>query len=152
MLGIIIALFAIALAQILKLPLHLLQTGKWDWSRLFETGGMPSSHSAAVTSLTAFIGLTEGFNSIYFAISTIFSLIVMYDAMGIRRHAGEIAMQVNDLDEDVEKLAGDHPGIYHKRRTKELKEKLGHQPVEVVGGAVFGIAIGLLSYWLIQIF
>lgn len=149
MTGIIIALSAIVIAQLIKLPLYILKTGTWEWRRLIETGGMPSSHSAAVTALATYIGLSEGFSSLYFAISTIFGLIVMYDAMGIRRHAGEIAMQVNELDEDVEQLEGNHPGIYHNKRHKELKEMLGHQPAEVVGGAILGVVIGFISNYLI---
>jgi hypothetical protein len=144
--GFTTALATIGIAQFLKLPIKKFRTGKWDVTNLLGTGGMPSSHSAAVTSLTTYIAMDKGVKSIDFALSTMFGLIVMYDAMGIRRHAGEIAMQVNKLDVEVEKLAGHHPGIYHQRRHKELKEMLGHQPEEVFGGAVLGTIIGTLSY------
>jgi uncharacterized protein len=138
------ALCSIGIAQVLKIPFEkdkeksMLQT-------IFSTGGMPSSHSAGVSSLATYVGIKKGFTSVDFALSTIFGLIVMYDAQGIRRHAGEIAIQVNDLDEELEKLAGEHPGVFHKRREKELKEMLGHQPEEVAGGAILGVLLGALS-------
>lgn len=140
----------IALAQGLKLPLNLLNTGKWDWAVLAGTGGMPSSHSAGVASLASYVGLKKGCSAVDFAISTLFGLIVMYDAMGIRRHAGEMAVEINNLDEQVERLAEEHPGFYHERRRAELKEQLGHLPQEVIAGALLGIATGAASYMLEQ--
>ena len=144
--GIATALAAISVAQLVKIPLEKIKTGSWNWSTLFETGGMPSSHSAGVTSLATYIALKKGFRTIEFALSTIFGIIVMYDAMGIRRHAGEIAIEVNELDKEVEKIAGKKPGIFHERRKKDLKERLGHQPSEVLGGALLGIIIGWVSH------
>lgn len=136
----------IALAQGLKLPLTLCQTGRWDWSVLTSTGGMPSSHSAGIASLASYVALKKGVSAVDFAISSLFGLIVMYDAMNIRRHAGEMAVEVNNLDVQVERLADLHPGIYHERRKEELKEELGHMPREVVGGALLGAAVGIASY------
>jgi acid phosphatase family membrane protein YuiD len=106
---------------------------------------MPSSHSSGVSALAAYTATKYGIKTPEFAISAMLGIIVMYDAMNIRRHAGEIAMQVNDLDEDVEKLSGEHPGIYHKRRRERLKESLGHQPQEVFAGSVLGACIGLIG-------
>ncbi|MDL4839794.1 divergent PAP2 family protein [Aquibacillus rhizosphaerae] len=140
------ALLGIGTAQFLKVPLHYRETGIWDWSKLFGTGDMPSSHSSAVTSLTTYVALKNGVPSINFGVSTVFGLIVMYDAMGIRWQTGEIAIAVNDIDEQLEKLAYDHPKMNHKKREKELKEMLGHLPIEVAGGAILGIAIGAISY------
>jgi acid phosphatase family membrane protein YuiD len=142
------ALSGIALAQVLKIPLQTMKTKKVDFRTLIGTGGMPSSHSCGVTSLATYVGFEKGWDSNSFAIATMLGLIVMYDATGIRRHAGETAIQVNDLDVDVEELAGAHPGVYHIRREKKLKEKLGHQPVEVLAGALLGIGIGTISYLL----
>lgn len=144
--SVITALLGIGTAQFLKIPLDFFQSGRWEWQKLLETGDMPSSHSSSVTALTTYIAFKKGLLSIDFGVSTVFSLIVMYDAMGIRRQAGEIAMAVNDLDEELEQLANQHPGVYHKLRKKKLKEMLGHLPIEVVGGAVLGVAIGTLSY------
>ncbi|WP_090869007.1 divergent PAP2 family protein [Oceanobacillus limi] len=140
------ALIGIGAAQFLKVPLHYLETGTWDWKKAFGSGDMPSSHSSAVTSLTTYIALKKGVPSIDFGVSSIFSLIVMYDAMGIRWQAGQTAIAVNDMYEQLEKLADDHPGFSYKKREKELKEMLGHMPIEVVGGAALGVAIGSLSY------
>jgi uncharacterized protein len=143
--AIITGLGSIAIAQGLKVPLQFMKTGKWDWKAAVQAGGMPSSHTAGVTALSTYVALKKGVSAIDFAISTLFGLIVMYDAMGIRRHAGEMAVELNSLDERVEKLADQHPGIYHERREKELEERLGHMPVEVLGGAALGAACGLVS-------
>lgn len=139
-------LMSMGAAQLLKVPLGYMKTGKLDWSMAVEPGGMPSSHSAGVASLATYTAMKKGFSSLEFAISTVFGLIVMYDAMGIRRHAGEIAMEVNDLDVKVEEIANEHPGIYHRRREEELVEKLGHMPAEVAGGMLLGAAIGAMQY------
>jgi acid phosphatase family membrane protein YuiD len=144
--SIITSLMGIGAAQFLKVPLNYFENGTWDWKKLLGTGDMPSSHSSAVTALTTYVALKKGVPSIDFGVSSIFSLIVIYDAMGIRRQAGEIAMEVNELNEQLELLADEHPGIYHKERQKKLEELLGHLPIEVAGGAVLGAAIGALSY------
>lgn len=144
--GIITAIASIGIAQALKVPLKRVQTKQWDLSVVTQPGGMPSSHSAGVTSLATYVALDRGYKTIDFAIAAIFGLIVMYDAMGIRRHAGEIAVEVNELDEQVEKLSGHVPGLYHKRREEKLREILGHQPQEVLWGSVLGVAVGGLSY------
>lgn len=142
------ALVGIGAAQAVKLPLTYVLSKKWDWSQLVQTGGMPSSHSSGVTALTAYIGMKKGFSTIDFAVSSLFGAVVMYDAMGIRRAAGEIAVEVNDLDEQVERISQQHPGLYHARRRKALKERLGHLPREVAAGALLGVIIGACSYLL----
>lgn len=144
------ALTGIALAQGLKPVIAYLKTGDWQWHRGISSGGMPSSHSAGVSALAAYIGMKRGFRSIDFALSCIFGLVVLYDAMGIRRHAGEIAMDVNDLKVQVELLADQHPGIYHDLRKKKLKEMLGHLPQEVAGGVLLGTIVGLASFGLLR--
>lgn len=142
------AVIGIGAAQAIKLPLTYITSKKWDWSQLVQTGGMPSSHSSGVTALATYIGMKRGFSAVDFAVSSVFGAVVMYDAMGIRRSAGEIAVEVNDLDEQVERIAKQHPGIYHARRRKALKERLGHLPREVAAGALLGLAIGACSYLL----
>ncbi|MFD0697261.1 divergent PAP2 family protein [Paenibacillus sp. GCM10027628] len=142
------ALIGIGAAQAAKIPITYAKTKEWDWSQLIQTGGMPSSHSAGVSALATYIALKRGVSAIDFAVSSVFGAVVMYDAMGIRRAAGEIAIEVNDLDEQVERLARQYPGLYHARRRKELKERLGHLPTEVLGGALLGMAVGAFSYLL----
>lgn len=106
---------------------------------------MPSAHSSGVSALATYTALRYGWKTPEFAIATMLGIIVMYDAMNIRRHAGEIAIQVNDLDADVENLTGEHPGIFHQRRKEKLEESLGHQPTEVLAGALFGSVIGAVG-------
>ncbi len=146
--GIYTALLTIGLAQFLKIPIKKAKTGKWDWGTFFETGGMPSSHSAGVSSLATFIALKRGIPTIDFALSTIFGLIVMYDAQGIRRQSGELTIKVNELDEEIERLAGQKDHHYHDNKEKRIKERLGHQPEEVLGGAIFGMIAGTIAHFL----
>jgi len=146
--GLKIALATIGLAQLLKIPLQRKQTGKWNWRAIFETGGMPSSHSAGVSSLATFIALKRGVKTFDFALATIFGLLVMYDAQGVRRQAGELTIKLNELEEEVERLRGQPDYHYHDQETKRLKEMLGHQPIEVVIGALFGMLTGSISYFL----
>ncbi|GGG08765.1 divergent PAP2 family protein [Paenibacillus abyssi] len=145
--GLITSLIAVGAAQLLKVPIQYAKTKEWNLKRMIESGGMPSSHSSGVSALAAYSAVKHGCKSPEFALSALLGIIVMYDAMNIRRHAGEIAIQVNDLDADVEQLAGHHPGVYHIRRKIKLKESLGHQPEEVIAGALFGAAIGGVSAW-----
>ncbi|MBB5356144.1 hypothetical protein HNR43_002124 [Anoxybacillus mongoliensis] len=140
------ALCTIALAQFLKIPLTKRKTKKWDWSVFFETGGMPSSHSAGVASLATYVALKRGVHSIDFALAAIFGLIVMYDAQGVRHQAGELAIRVNELTEEIERLKGAQDDGKLDRKGDLLRERLGHQPIEVIGGAFLGIATGGLSY------
>lgn len=141
------ALAGVAAGQLLKVPVNYMKTQTWDWSMAVEPGGMPSSHSAAVASLATYTAMKKGLSSIEFAISAMYGLVVMYDAMGIRRHAGEIAMEVNELDQRVEELEQDQPGPYHGKRQAMLEEKLGHLPIEVLGGTLLGAAVGAVSFF-----
>ncbi|MFC0274413.1 divergent PAP2 family protein [Metabacillus herbersteinensis] len=146
--GIWTALSGIGIAQGLKVFTYKGLTGKWDWKPIFQTGGMPSSHSAGVSALATYVAAKKGLDSTDTALAVIFGIIVMYDAQGIRRHTGEIAKIVNDIDADIEVLSGHMPGLFHVKQEKELNELLGHQPAEVAGGALLGIIIGLVSSWL----
>lgn len=140
------ALIAIGAAQIIKIPLYYIFHRRWDWKLAFSTGGMPSSHSAAVTALATAIGISDGFNSHLFAISVVFGIIVMYDATGVRRQAGMQAVVlnqlVNEFNQVVESLKTMKDRTPVENRTT-LKELLGHQPIEVFVGAWFGVFIAL---------
>lgn len=143
--AIINALGTIIFAQLLKVPIKRMTKGTWDWGMILETGGMPSSHSAGVSSLATYIALERGVRTIDFALAAIFGLLVMYDAQGVRRQAGELTIKVNQLEEQIERLRGEEGHHFHDQKTKRLKERLGHQPIEVIGGALLGIVTGYLG-------
>lgn len=147
------ALIAISLAQFIKIPLYYFPNRSWDWGLLFSTGGMPSSHSAAVTALTTVIGLEYGVDSAFFAISSVFAIIVMFDAAGVRRQAGEQAIMINKLVDDFNHMIHEMKtwNIQNEQvKRKKLKELLGHQPIEVLMGGLFGIAIAFIIYFIIH--
>lgn len=145
--GIYVALISIGLAQAIKIPIHYVKTRRWKLDLFFQTGGMPSSHSAGVSSLTTFIALKRGIPTIDFALSLIYGLIVMYDAQGIRRQTGELTLKVNDMGELMEKIRHDETVKFEQKPPKKLKEMLGHQPDEVVGGAILGMIVGAFGYF-----
>lgn len=142
--GIVTALSAIGLAQGLKVLTHKKLTGTWDWKQAFTTGGMPSSHSAGVAALSSYVAANKGTRHTETALAVVFGIIVMYDAQGIRRHTGEIAQLVNDLEDEIASFSGQFPSYEYVQREVELKELLGHQPVEVAVGALLGTAYGLI--------
>ena len=144
--GIYVALISIGLAQALKIPIHFVKTQKWKPDLFFQTGGMPSSHSAGVASLTTFIALKRGTPTIDFALSLIYGLIVMYDAQGIRRQTGELTLKVNDMGDLMDKIHKDEAVKFEEKTPKKLKEMLGHQPEEVIGGALLGIMMGTIGH------
>ena len=121
-------------AQILKCVVYRLIRRPVDFRTLVHTGGMPSSHSALVACLTTCAGLIEGFSSTLFAVAMGFAMIVMYDAAGLRRTAGKMAGILNKLSED---LYLERPDQVPDR----LRELLGHTPVEVIVGAIFGVLV-----------
>ncbi|WP_088105327.1 divergent PAP2 family protein [Halalkalibacter urbisdiaboli] len=142
------ALITIGLAQSLKIPIKKATTGEWDSKMILETGGMPSSHSAGVTALATYIALERGVPSVDFALSTVFGLIVMYDAQGIRRQTGELTIKVNEMDSELEQITEEYDHENSHRHAVKLRERLGHQPQEVLGGALLGLLTGSLGYLL----
>ena len=144
------SLAAIFFAQFIKVPIHFIATKKLDWSLLTSTGGMPSSHSAAVTALTTGVALESGLHSPIFAISAIFAIITMFDASGVRRQAGEQAIVLNQLVADFNKLVEDvktWPKKEDHEKRNELKELLGHKPIEVFFGGITGVFLTLALYY-----
>lgn len=148
------SIWSILIAQFLKIPLYYMRHKKWDFELFFSTGRMPSSHSASVSALTVALGIQEGWGSPYFAISFILASIVMFDAAGIRRHAGEHAALLNQIFFGTAHPSGITPEkeehIEEEKRNepvKPLEELLGHQPIEVAAGALLGILIALLLYY-----
>lgn len=126
-------------AQVIKFILVLITTRSLDFRRLVGSGGMPSSHSSIVMALSVSVGLNEGFSSAAFAICMIVSFVVMYDASGIRRAAGQHARILNELIKGKNDL---------ETSGKLLKELLGHTPVEVFVGALLGIAVAIAVFYL----
>lgn len=141
------ALTAIVFAQVIKIPIKLIFTKEMQPGLAFSTGGMPSSHSAAVTALTTAIGMVEGVTSSVFGLACVFSIITMFDASGVRRHAGEHAALLNQLVKDFQHFVDEAKGWNKKKeeeKREELKELLGHQPIEVFVGGLTGIGIAFL--------
>lgn len=128
------------LAQLIKIPWNYLSTGKWDWVLLLRAGSMPSSHSALVASVAHASGLFVGFASPLFALALTLAAIVIYDATGIRRQAGKHAEIINRIVRDTVKGK--------RTREKQLKEVLGHTPLEALAGTLLGIMVAQLI-WLI---
>ena len=129
------------LAQVLKIPIDYFRERRWNWALFFAAGGMPSSHSALVTSTAAAVGLHYGFDSPLFGVAVAMAMIVVYDATGIRRQAGMQAQKINYL---VEELLQGHP-----ISQEHLREVLGHTPLEALGGVLLGLvtALGLWFLW-----
>lgn len=121
--------FGIQLFKVLYKRVH---EGVWDIERILGAGGMPSSHSAIAVSLATMIGKNVGWDTPIFALSVIFSLIVMYDAAGIRRAVGKQARILNDILNN-QKLSN----------AEKLQEMTGHTPIQVAAGALIGIIVGL---------
>ena len=115
----------------------LVTTKKFNFKRIMGAGGMPSSHSAIVTSLAIMIGKYEGVDTPIFALSLIMAFIVMYDACGVRRAAGKQAALLNKIIET--------PGLTGVQVSERLVEVLGHTPVQVFVGALLGVVVGILA-------
>jgi acid phosphatase family membrane protein YuiD len=135
----LIAFLAGSLVQIMKFAADFLRHRRPNFRVLVATGGMPSSHSAGVCALTTSVGLLEGFSSALFSVALYFSLIVMYDATGLRRSAGMQATLLN-------RIVDEHFAHQRKAGETRLIELLGHTPLEVVAGAALGILFALAWY------
>lgn len=141
-----VSLTAMMLAQLIKPIVHYLRTKKWELTLLFDSGGLPSSHSSMVSALALSVGLLDNFDSTMFAVTVVFAIITMYDAANIRLYAGRNIQITRKLIEDLriihkENEALDHP-IYHIR----IKEILGHNWLEVFTGAIMGLIIAAIAY------
>jgi acid phosphatase family membrane protein YuiD len=138
--ALIAGLGAWLLAQIIKVPLDFFRTGRWNWALLLTTGGMPSSHSALVTATTLAIGLYYGLDHPAFVLGIAITMIVTYDAAGVRQQAGIHARRINVLFGEL--LHG------HPISERDLREVLGHTPLEVIGGILLGL-VSATGQWLI---
>lgn len=126
------------IAQTIKVVLGIIREKRFNFRWFVGTGGMPSSHAAGVSALATSVGVTYGFDSALFAICLTFTLIVLFDAQGVRMATGKAAEILNKMLDD----------IYWKKRLDDdkLKELMGHTPVEVLAGSGLGIVVSLLLY------
>ena len=130
-------------AQVLKTVIHAIVNRKIDIYRLFGDGGMPSGHSATVSSVAVLAALVYGTASFQFAISAVLAIIVCHDAMGVRRETGKQAIVINEMVRAFEVLASkDLPEV-------KLKEFVGHTPVQVIAGIITGVANAVVMYFIL---
>lgn len=134
-------------AQVLKTIIHAIINKKFVLERMVGDGGMPSGHSATVTSLAVISAMTYGFDSFQFAVTTLLAIIVCHDAMGVRLETGKQAIVLNELTKAFEALTTeDLPEV-------KLKEFVGHTPIQVLAGILIGILNGLaMHYWIFPLF
>lgn len=137
----LVSLSSWLVAQLLKTIIYAIETKKLDINRLVGDGGMPSGHSATVTSLSTFCGLSFGFDSFQFAVTAILAIIVCHDAMGVRLETGKQAVALNELLEVFDLI---HP---NKISEANLKEFVGHTPIQVIAGILLGIANACVMYF-----
>ena len=128
------------IAQVLKVILALIQNKRIDWSRFVGSGGMPSSHTSFVISLTTAVGYCEGITSSLFAVCAVLSFVVMYDASGVRRATGIQAKVLNKLVDSYEETEA------VEISNEKLKELIGHSPLEVFAGAILGLLTSIIAY------
>ena len=140
----ITALSAWFFAQVIKTILHAVMNGGFSLERLFGDGGMPSGHSATVTSLALFCALMHGTHTHEFAVAAILAIIVCHDAMGVRHETGKQAVLINEIVDAFTKMTEEHeiPEI-------ELKEFVGHTPLQVVAGITLGVLDALFMYFVV---
>ena len=132
-----------AIAQILKTIINAIMNKKIELSRLVGDGGMPSGHSATVTSLAVLCGLRIGFGSPTFAVTMVLAVIVMHDALGVRREAGKQAVSIIKMAEIINDYFSEHD---IKLKTDKLKVLVGHTPLQVVCGSILGAVVAIVYH------
>lgn len=125
-------------AQALKMIISFIENKRIDWSLATASGGMPSSHTAFVIAATTMIGRREGFESSVFALAVVLSFVVMYDAMNVRRAVGHIGQTLNQIIDNFNKTG--------KVNVDNVKEILGHSPLQVFAGLILGILVGMFLF------
>lgn len=135
-------LVAWALAQSFKIPIEYIRTGRWNWALFFSAGGMPSSHAALVTCAAHSIGLHHGFDTPLYGWAVLVAMIVVYDATGVRRQAGIQAQRINLI---VNELLKRHPVS-----NKQLREVLGHTPLQALAGVLLGLLVAQVLWFILH--
>lgn len=136
-------LFAWLLAQIIKTVLNLVMKKSFDAERLYGSGGMPSSHTAGVTTLSICSGIIYGFSGFEFAVSTLIAILVIYDARGVRREAGKHAKILNEIIDAFQDMEFKDK----VKRDERLNELIGHNGLQIFAGMLLGILFSLTLYW-----
>ena len=126
------------ISQFTKAVIYLIINKRFNWERLLGDGGMPSSHSATVTAVAVMTGLNCGWDSPVFAVAAVLALVVMHDAMGVRRETGKQAKVINNMMDWLSEFSSDIPP------EEKLKEFVGHSPTQVFFGALLGIIVGVV--------
>ena len=134
----IITLAVWVIAQTMKVIFGVIREKRFNFKWFIGTGGMPSSHAAGATALAATCGLQEGFSSVYFALASVFALVTMFDAQGVRRSAGQQAAILNQIVDDIYWRG--------KLENTRLIELIGHSPFQVFIGAILGGSLACLLY------
>lgn len=141
------AILAALSAQIIKIPLTYFSQNRWDWRVAFNSGGMPSSHTAMMVALTTACLQKYGWNNPYFCISATVTLIIMYDAAGVRREAGQHAAVLNELTTILQNTAVQElPNSQIAISNYPLNEMIGHKPIEVFGGVLIGLIVAWVTH------
>ncbi|MDE6313436.1 MAG: divergent PAP2 family protein [Lachnospiraceae bacterium] len=135
---IVAAAVAWFIAQVLKLIISFVENKTIDWSLVTASGGMPSSHTSFVIAATTMIGRVEGMESSIFALGVVLSLVVMYDAVNVRRAVGHMGQTLNEIINNINRTG--------KLNVQNVKEILGHTPLQVAAGFVLGVAVGFLMF------
>ncbi len=135
-----LSILAWAIAQVLKTIVVLVTQHRWVWRYILSSGGMPSSHSATVCALASSIAALYGFSSPMFAVAAILAFVVMYDAFNVRRETGEQAKVLNYM---MDNWTGEGDELL----AKDLKELIGHTPLQVLMGALLGVTVGWGGVW-----
>ncbi len=132
-----------AIAQVLKVIINAIVTREWNWERLVGDGGMPSCHSATVSSLAAITALAYGTGSFEFAVTAILAIIVCHDAMGVRLETGKQAIVLNEIVDFFEHMSE------IKLPEIDLKELVGHTPTQVIIGVLLGVGNAFFMYYIV---
>ena len=136
----LVATFSWLISQVIKVILNAIITRKFSIERLFGDGGMPSGHSATVTSAAVMCGWMYGFDSVFFGIACVLAIIVMHDATGVRREAGKHAVAINEMVESLNSMTENEEDDIH---IAKLKEFVGHTHRQVIVGSILGLIIAI---------
>lgn len=142
------AMASIFITQVTKIPVAYFIHNRWNIHLMFSTGGMPSSHSAGVTALITAIIIDHGWQSPLTAISMTFGILVMFDSMGVRRQSGEHGVIINELISEIHSLTRPLKDVDEDSTSMQSTEFLGHKPIEVVLGLVYGILLALIIHFI----